>query len=364
MFRIYNLQKYLQHGIKGGDTCRLGNLKNGVLIMKKVTLLILEQSTLTGITAVMDIFQMAGNNWNETPGIQKKPLFHVELVSIDGKPVRFSDSVEITPARSIHDVESTDIIIIPSSGYRAEDIKNYSSQLSCWLKLHGDKGTVIAGICTGVFLLADAGLLDNKMATTHWAFASWFRQRYPNVDFKPERLITEDGKLFCSGGGSAGFDLCLFLIEKYYSAEIANQCAKLLLIERGRDIQTPYEVFHFRKKHQDVDILKAQSQIEGCFSENVLIDNLASHVGMSIRNFKRRFKLATGDTPIVYVQKLRVEAAKKALEFETDRIDDIAAMVGYDDVGFFRKLFVRHTGISPTDYRQKYNYTIRRNRCA
>lgn len=332
--------------------------------MKKVTLLVLEQSTLTGITAVMDIFQMAGVDWRKPKSDNVQPLFQVELVSIDGKPVRFSNSVEITPEKSIHDVKSTDIIIIPSSGYRAEDIKNHSTQLSSWLKFHGDKGTTMAGICTGVFLLAEAGLLNNKIATTHWAFASWFKHKYPKVIFHPEKLITEDKQFYCSGGGSAGFDLCLFLIEKYYSTEIANQCAKLLLIERGRDIQTPYKVLQFQKKHQDIDILKAQNRIEGSFSDNISIDNLASHVGMSIRNFKRRFKLATGDTPILYAQKLRVEAAKKALEFEIDRIDDIAAMVGYDDVGFFRKLFVRHTGISPTDYRQKYNQRMKRKDCA
>lgn len=328
--------------------------------MKNITLLVLEESTLTGITAVMDIFQLAGVRLNETEDLNNSPLFNIELVSTDGKPVRFSNAITITPHKSINEVDSTDLIIIPSSGYKSGIIRNHSAKLSDWLKYHGKKGTVMAGICTGVFLLAEAGLLDNKIATTHWAFSSWFKEKYPNVIFRPEKLITENEQFFCSGGGSAGFDLCLFLIEKFYTADTANQCAKLLLIERGRDMQTPYEVLQFKKQHQDIDILKAQNRIEDSFSENIVIDNLASHVGMSIRNFKRRFKLATGDTPIVYTQKLRVEAAKKALEFEIDRIDDIASRVGYDDVGFFRKLFIRHTGISPTDYRQKYNYKMKR----
>lgn len=328
--------------------------------MKNITLLVLEESTLTGITAVMDIFQLAGVRLDETADLNNSPLFNIELVSTDGKPVHFSNSITITPHKSINEVESTDLIIIPSSGYKSGVIRNHSARLSDWLKYHGQKGTLMAGICTGVFLLAEAGLLDNRLATTHWAFASWFKEKYPDVIFRPEKLITEDEQFFCSGGGSAGFDLCLFLIEKFYNADTANQCAKLLLIERGRDMQTPYEVLRFKKQHQDSDILKAQNRIEDSYSENIVIDNLASHVGMSIRNFKRRFKLATGDTPIVYAQKLRVEAAKKALEFETNRIDDIASSVGYDDVGFFRKLFIRHTGISPTDYRQKYNHKMKR----
>lgn len=326
--------------------------------MKKVTVVILEQSSLSGITVVMDIFRMAGVSWNDATGVEMNPLFDVELVSADGRPVCYSGSVNITPQRSVADVSSTDLILIPSSGYRADEIKNYSKQLSSWLKHHGEKGTDIAGICTGVFLIAEAGLLRNRMATTHWAYASWFRRRYPDVDFRPDRLITEDNNIFCSGGGSAGVDLCLFLIERYYGAETANQCAKVLLLERGRDIQTPYEVFRFRKKHQDEEILKIQSRLETIFSENVVIDDLASHAGMSIRNFKRRFKLATGESPIVYLQKLRIEAAKKTLEFENSRIEDIASRVGYDDVGFFRKLFMRYTGISPTDYRQKYNSMV------
>lgn len=328
--------------------------------MKRVTILILEQSLPAAITVVMDIFKMAGVSWSEASGIVMNPLFKVELVSIDGKPVRYSGGIEITPDGSVDDVQSTDLIIIPSSGYRAEEIRDYSSRLSHWVKYHGDKGTDLAGICTGVFLLAEAGLLNGKIATTHWAYASWFRKQYPEVDLRPERLITEDENLFCSGGGSAGVDLSLFVIEKYYSAKAANQCAKVLLLERGREIQTPYEVFRFRKRHKDSDILKAQQWIERSFSKSVVIDNVASHVGMSIRNFKRRFKLATGDSPIVYLQKLRIEAAKKALEFETERIDDIAALVGYDDVGFFRKLFIRYTGISPTDYRHKYNSHMKR----
>jgi transcriptional regulator GlxA family with amidase domain len=303
----------------------------------------------------MDIFRMAGVSWNEAAGLEMKPLFQVQLVSLDGKPVKYSGGIEITPECSVDDVDSPDMIIVPSSGYRVEDIKNYSKKLSGWLRVHGDRGVDMAGFCTGVFLLAEAGLLKNKMATTHWGYASLFRKKYPDVDFRPERLITHDGTIYCSGGGSAGIDLCLFIIENYYDAETANQCAKVLLLERGREVQTPYEVFRFRKKHQDPEILKAQAWIESCFTGTIVIEDVATHVGMSARNFKRRFKIATGDTPIVYIQKLRIEAAKKALEFETDRIDDIAAIVGYDDIGFFRKLFVRHTGISPTDYRQKYN---------
>jgi transcriptional regulator GlxA family with amidase domain len=314
--------------------------------MKKISVLILEQSVLTGIVLLMDIFKMAGAYSGEH--------FNIEIVSSDGKPIKYSDVFHITPDRPATEVNETDLIVIPSSGFRKRDLESYPVKILDWLKKHFEKGTKIAGCCTGVFMLAESGILNKKKATTHWAYADLFRKRYPDTELISDNIITEDGNIFCSGGASAVVDLYLFFIERYRGKKIATKCAKNIVFERGRHIQTPFENFRHQKKHKDFDIIKAQGWIERYFSKNFQIDDISKHVGMSIRNFKRRFKNATGDSPLVYIQKLRVEAAKNLLETGSSAIEEIACKVGYEDIGFFRKLFARYAGISPSLYRQKF----------
>jgi transcriptional regulator GlxA family with amidase domain len=314
--------------------------------MKKISVLILEQSVLTGIVSLMDIFKMAG-------GYSGKK-FNVEIVSSDGKPIKDSNVFQITPDRPATEVSETDLIIIPSSGFRKRDLGSYPVETLDWLRKHFEKGTKIAGCCTGVFMLADSGILNNKKATTHWAYADLFRKRYPGTELISDNIITEDGNILCSGGASSVVDLYLFLIERYRGKKIATKCAKNIVFERGRHIQTPFENFRHQKKHKDSDIIKAQGWIDRYFNKEFQIDDISNFVGMSIRNFKRRFKNATGDSPLVYIQKLRVEAAKNLLETTSSAIDEVARNVGYDDVGFFRKLFARYAGINPGLYRQKF----------
>lgn len=322
----------------------IGQAQGGV--MEKISVLILEQSVPTGIVALMDLFKLAG-------GYSGKE-FDTEIVSFDGKPVQYSKYLQITPDRSVKEVGDTDIIIVPSSGFRKKDLGSYPVEVLDWLKVSHEKGICIAGGCTGVFLLAESGVLKNRKATTHWAYAPIFRKRYPDTDLISENIITEDGNIVCSGGVSSIVDLYLFLIERVCGKKIATKCAKNIVFERGHNAQTPFEIFRNRKKHKDTSIIKAQGWIEKYFNKEFQIDDISSYVGMSIRNFKRRFKNATGESPLVYIQKLRVEAAKNLLETNSSAIDEIARNVGYDDVGFFRKLFIRHAGISPSLYRQKF----------
>jgi transcriptional regulator GlxA family with amidase domain len=323
--------------------------------MKKISILILEQSLPSGIVSVLDVFKMAGSVWDKTRGFAVNPLFDIEIVSIDGKPVRYSRSLEIKPDKSIFDVKTTDLVMVPSSGYDINTLGPYPGEMTDWLAHHHVRGTRIAAGCTGVFLLAEAGILDGRLATTHWGYVDLFRQRYPHVLMNPDQMITEDSNLFCAGGGSAGIDLCLYLIERCCDRKIANRCAKILLLERGRDVQPSFAGFYPPMHHQDPQIIRAQNWIETHFSHTFCIDDLASLVGMGLRNFKRRFKNATGDSPLVYVQKLRMESAKTMLEKKSTGIEDIARQVGYDDIGFFRKVFARYVGISPSLYRQKFN---------
>ena len=323
--------------------------------MKKISVLIMEQSLPSGIIGVLDIFKMAGACWDKSTGFGLKKLFDVEIVSVDGKPLSYSNTFIFKPDKSIDEVTESDLIIVPSSGYSPETLCGYSDKLIDWLRFHHEKGTHIAGGCTGAFVLAEAGILDGRFATTHWGYADLFRERFPEVLLTTDKMITEDGNVFCSGGGSAGIDLCLHLLERYCGQTVANRCAKILLLERGRETQKPFSIFHKKKTHNDADIIKAQNWIDQYYDNTFQIDDLSSHVGMSLRNFKRRFKSATGDSPLVYIQKLRIEVAKKILESKTSGIEEIANHVGYDDVGFFRKLFLRYAGVSPSVYRRKFN---------
>jgi transcriptional regulator GlxA family with amidase domain len=173
------------------------------------------------------------------------------------------------------------------------------------------------------------------------------------VDLRPESLITDEGTLICGGGAFSYFDLSLYLVERYCGFEIAAQCGKSLLLDLGRTSQVPYAVFEFQKQHKDMQILRAQTFVEKNFTQPVTMDDLAARVGMSVRNFKRRFRSATGDSPLTYVQRFRVEAAKRLFENTYKSISEVCYQVGYEDIAFFRRIFKRYVGIAPHEYRKR-----------
>jgi transcriptional regulator GlxA family with amidase domain len=226
-------------------------------------------------------------------------------VSEDGRPVKCLSGIRLLPDGSIHDVQDTDLIII-SSILNIEKTRFYQAGVIDWLKTQYRRGVQIASICTGAFVLAETGLLDGKTATTHWGFAAEFQKRYPQINLKPERLITDEGDLFCSGGYNAGTDLCLYLVEKHCGHEIALQSSKSMIADIGRTTQAPYAIFDFQKDHNDDRILAVQEWIEANFGQGQSYDRLAQKFGMSRRTFERRFKAATGDTPLFYLQRIRV----------------------------------------------------------
>jgi transcriptional regulator GlxA family with amidase domain len=252
------------------------------------------------------------------------------------------------------DVKETDLIVIASI-LDIEKTLRYQGNVVGWLSDHYRKGAAIAGVCTGTFVLAETGLLDGKTATTHWGYVDEFRKRYPKINLKPERMVTDEGDLFCSGASNACLDLSLYLVEKYCGHEIAVQCAKSMVIDMGRTSQTPYtSVMDFQKHHADPVVLASQKYLEENFSCSVDLEQIACLHHVSRRTFERRFKAATGDSPLTYVQRIRIEAAKRDLESEVLNADEIAHRVGYEDAGFFRKLFKQSTGLTPKEYRGKF----------
>jgi transcriptional regulator GlxA family with amidase domain len=321
--------------------------------MKKITLLALHNTIATTLLGPMDVFFQAGQLWNHIHGLPLTPFFEVQIVSADGQPVKCLNGVELRPHGAIGQVDQTDLILIPSVTDIARTIRHGQAGLD-WLRHHHGRGAHIASVCTGAFFLAETGLLDGKTATTHWGFVDQFRRMYPQVRLKPERLITDEGDLFCAGALAAGIDLAIYLVEKYCGHETAVQCSKALLHDMGRTSQTPYSVFQFQKNHTDDAVKRAQQWIENNHTQTMDLNAVASDHGMSRRTFERRFKQATGDTPLSYLQRTRVEAAKRMLDNHNITFDEISYRLGYENSSHFREIFKRHTGLLPTEYQNHF----------
>lgn len=321
--------------------------------MKKVTVLAMYNTMASTVIGPMDVFYQAGVMWNYFNGQKITPFFEVKLVTSNGKPFKCLGGVRMVPHGSIHDVRDTDLIVV-SSILDIEKTLAVQGEAIDWLKDHYRRGSHVATICTGAFVLAETGLLDGKTATTHWGFADQFQKRYPRIELKPERLITDEGDLFCSGGYNAGIDLSLYLVEKYCGHEVALQSSKSVISDIGRTSQAPYAIFQLQKKHHDDQILAVQEWIEKNFNQNFNYDTLARKNGMSRRTLERRFKAATGETPLTYQQNIRVESAKRLLENGKRSFDEITYRVGYEDSSTFRKVFLKQTRLRPSDYRKKF----------
>jgi transcriptional regulator GlxA family with amidase domain len=262
--------------------------------------------------------------------------------------------VSLTPDCAISAVRKADLIVVPATGHEVDALLARHGPVVPWLARWHKRGAAIAGICSGVALLAEAGLLDGKPATTHWGVVDAYREKYPAVDWHPELFITEKDNIYCGGGVYASLDLSLHLVEKYAGRESAVQCAKALLIDTPRTWQSGYSTPPRRGGHGDAKILAGQQWLHENFAGNFHFDELALRIGMSPRNFARRFKNATGETPLTYLHKLRIGESKRLLEQDYRTIQEIATMVGYDDLVFFRRLFKRYAGVSPQAYRRSF----------
>jgi transcriptional regulator GlxA family with amidase domain len=251
----------------------------------------------------------------------------------------------------MHEIKKTQLILIPSLN---EETIKYHEDAIPWLLKHYNRGTHIAAMCTGTFLLAGTGLLDHKTATTHWGYTDLFMEMFPSVNLKPERLITDEGDLYCCGASNACFDLSLYLVEKLVGREIALQTAKVFICDMNRINQSEWAIFRFQKKHRDNSIRNAQEFMEKNYADIKSVDDIAEKVGMSRRAFERRFKAATGDTPLKYLQRIRVEAAKRMIETQKSSFDEITYQVGYDNSSYFRKIFTKLCNMTPKLYRLKW----------
>jgi transcriptional regulator GlxA family with amidase domain len=322
--------------------------------MIEVTVLFLDETFSSTAIGPMEVFKHAGALWNYLTGAKADPRFHVTTASADGRAVRCDGPIYIQPDTAITNIRKTELIFIPTTGVSVDNVVERNAAVVPWLRRWHKRGVPIASVCSGVGLVAATGLLDGKRATTHWGLAERFREKYPRVKWMPELMVTEDRDFYCGGGVHAALDLSLYLVEKFCGHDIALQTAKALLIETPRAWQAGFAVVPLKTEHSDDSISSAQQWLHENFHRTFPLEAPAHRVGMSLRNFVRRFKQATGDSPLIYLQKLRVAAAKRLLESDHRTMQEISDAVGYQDVAYFRQLFQRHTGASPSAYRKRF----------
>jgi transcriptional regulator GlxA family with amidase domain len=308
--------------------------------------------TASMVLGVLDILSVA--NMQSGLGNGRK-LFEVETISENGKPVMCFNGFSINPNRSIRSKSNYDLIYIPGFIGDVDEILQREKSSIAWLRQQFKKGTRLAAACNGNFILAETGVLANRRATTHWNLMEKFRARYKDVQVQPERIIVDEGDIISAAGVTAYFNLALFLIERHGSKDLALTCSKIFLVDSGRKIQSPYEMYQFPKKHGDSEIEKAQTWLEKNFQIHVGLDQLAEVSNLGKKTLMRRFKLATGETPLTYLKRVRVENAKRLLESKKLSFNEITWTVGYNDVSSFHKLFKSETGLSPSMYRTKFS---------
>jgi transcriptional regulator GlxA family with amidase domain len=319
-----------------------------------VTILVPGFGLSSAVIGPLEVFRSAGVVWNMLSGEKASAVFEVITASGDGKPVHFEGGITVKPDKSIARIRKTDLIYIPTIGLDVDRAFAGNRKLIRFIRRQAEQGTVIAGVCSGVAMLAEAGLLDGRQATTHWAIADQFRKRYPKVNWMPELFVTESDNIFSGGGVYAALDLCLYLVERFAGYESARQCGRALLIDAPRTWQASFSAPMLNQQHHDKKILQAHEYLQEHFTAPPGMDELAQRVGMSIRNFSRRFRQATGDPPVTYLHKLRINCAKQLLETDFKSVQEVCYEVGYEDIPYFRKIFKRYTGLAPKEYRLRF----------
>jgi len=321
----------------------------------KVAILLVDTFAPFPILGPMDILNMScdfcsSTSDGEVPGA----TFETELVSTGNKPLRFGRRVTLRPDASIATARRPDLVFIPALGAVTESLLKANRGFIPWIKACSLRGARVVSFCTGSFLLAETGLLDGRAATTHWRYADLFRKMYPEVDLQPERLIVDEGNVITAGAATSFQDLILYLIEMYCGREAAIVTAKNLALDIGRQSQLAFTIFSIQKAHDDRQILRVQSLMESHCHQRLTMKQLAKCGGMSMRNFDRRFRNAAGEAPSIYMQKIRIEKAKRLLEASRFTVGEIMSMVGYEDSRSFHRLFRAFTTLSPKAYRVKY----------
>ncbi|WP_296243258.1 MULTISPECIES: GlxA family transcriptional regulator [unclassified Psychrobacter] len=317
----------------------------------------------SALTGALDLFSFTGVSWQRFLDEEVEPRFNVQIASLGGVDIRCSNRLIMQAHRDIREVLECDLLLIPTIGDSIDKVLRQNSELIAHIKRLANTKADIASNCSGAFFLAKAGLLNGKVATTHWGYADKFKADFPLVDLQENQFVTQSksqsksqsGNIFCAAGGSAFYDLGLLLIERYCGREISTQVAKTQIIDSKRGNQNSYTNVTLHKTHADQLVKQVQEFIEENFTKAIRVSQLAAMVNITPRTLNRRFQSAVAMRPIEYIQAVRIEQAKRLLELGNVTIKSLAEQVGYDDISSFTRLFKRATELTPKEYQDKFS---------
>lgn len=324
--------------------------------MKHLSIIIPEGDLiLDTIVGTLNLFKMA-NSYAKRIGKYDDDVFAIDLVGLTKDPISCHKFFQVKPTKTINEIKRTHLVIISSITGNLEDALKKNKPIIDWIKTKRiEDDAEVASLCRSAFILAETGLLNGKSCATHWAVHQQFENKYSKIRLLPDKIISEDNGIYSSGGAYSFLNMVIYLIERHYGRETAIWCSKMAEIDFDRINQNQFIIFNGQKDHSDETIKAIQVYIEGNFEEKISVEGLAKKFAISNRNFIRRFKKATKNTPFEYIQRVKVEVAKKSFESSTLNINQVMYNVGYNDEKAFRKTFKKYTGLSPLEYRRKFN---------
>ncbi|MGH2667026.1 GlxA family transcriptional regulator [Flavobacterium sp.] len=323
--------------------------------MKNVVILVPENAVMQAIADPQYCFS-AVNQFLAVSG--RKPLFNVQLAGLKKEVHLNEGKYSVRPDLLLDETEETDLIFIPALFGDMTEAIEVNKGFVPWIVSQYHKGTEVASLCVGAFLLASTGLLNGKKCSTHWGFTNEFREMFPEVNVQDGSIVTEENRIYSSGGANSYWNLLLHLVEKYTDRETAILASKYFAIDIDRNSQSAFSMFKGQKEHSDEAVKKIQEYIENNIEEKITVEELADIAAVGRRSFERRFKLATNNSILEYIQRVKVEAAKRSFESSRKNINEVMFDVGYTDTKAFRTTFKKITGLTPIEYRNKYNKMI------
>lgn len=320
--------------------------------MKRISILVPESVVMEAVANPRYLFTAVNQFWQAKGA---PPPFVVELVGQTQEVPVLDGIYTIRTDRRPTDIDRTDLIIIPALFGDLREALEKNKAFLPWIVEQHKRGAELASLCLGAFLLASSGLLDGRKCSTHWAFVNEFRKMFPAVQLRDGAVITDEQGIYSSGGANSYWNLLLYLVEKYTDRDTAILAAKYFAVDIDRESQSAFMMFSGQKNHVDAEILQAQEFIEQRFSEKISVEELADAIAVGRRSFERRFKKATGNTVVEYLQRVKIEAAKRSFESSRKNVNEVMFNVGYTDTKAFRDVFKKITGLTPMEYRNKYN---------
>ncbi|WP_266367692.1 GlxA family transcriptional regulator [Tellurirhabdus rosea] len=320
--------------------------------MRHISILVPEGAILGSVEGPRQVFTEV-NKFLQSQG--RPALFRVQLVGLAPEVKAAGGKYSVFTDALLTDIQQSDLILIPALDGDLREAIRANQAFVPWIVEQHQNGAEVGSLCVGAFLLASTGLINGRQCATHWMAAPEFRRLFPEVNLVEDRIITDEQGIYSSGGAFSYLNLILYLIEKYAGRQVAVFMSKAFQIEIERRSQSPFMIFQGQKEHGDEAVRKAQEFIENHVEDKLSVDQLAELVAVSRRNLERRFKKATANSVVEYIQRVKVEAAKMNLESSRENVNEVMYQVGYTDPKAFRQTFKKITGLSPLEYRQKYN---------